>query len=278
MQEKKLTLKSAFVEVFGAGLAPLGFVRLKKTKLPFFVRLINNEIIHVITCHSTRSFEYGYHKFEILAGVATVYRKQLNLGDSLIYHLNWLYNTSKFYNMAAQGTDVDGSDEIPAEFSYQEQDESSMYNEMQHALEIVTQITMPVLNGVVDLQSCIEYFYQFHSGLLVLNQIESPSIANIETLSGESLILIKADYRNDYEERWRSELAGMEQGMIDGKIGYTRADFEIWRTETEKSISEQYQIRMQLLNTPHLHALAIQEADRRKAVNTELLRAHGLPL
>lgn len=43
------TLNSAFNKVFGEGLEPFGFKRLKKVKnkFPYFVRVINNGILHI---------------------------------------------------------------------------------------------------------------------------------------------------------------------------------------------------------------------------------------
>ena len=38
---------SAFDEIFGQALMPLGFVR-AKLKQPYYIRLVNNEIIHIM--------------------------------------------------------------------------------------------------------------------------------------------------------------------------------------------------------------------------------------
>lgn len=76
-QEKKLTLNSAFVKVFGDGLAPLGFVRLKKTKLPFFVRLINGELLQIVTYRQLSAKKVGYKRFEVLGGIVSLYRNTI---------------------------------------------------------------------------------------------------------------------------------------------------------------------------------------------------------
>lgn len=47
--KKKTSLKSAFLQVYGEALKPLGFQKVKG-KQPYFVRVVNGEIIHIITC------------------------------------------------------------------------------------------------------------------------------------------------------------------------------------------------------------------------------------
>ena len=46
--KKKTSLKSAFIQVYGEALKPLGFKKVKG-KQPYFVRVVNGEIIHIIT-------------------------------------------------------------------------------------------------------------------------------------------------------------------------------------------------------------------------------------
>lgn len=53
---------SAFDEIFGQALMPLGFVR-AKLKLPYYIRLINNEIIHIIGMR-----EYAVRQWRNLQG------------------------------------------------------------------------------------------------------------------------------------------------------------------------------------------------------------------
>ena len=48
-KEKKISFIAAFKQVFGEMLEPLGYKYLKKGKYPYFVKLINNEILHIIS-------------------------------------------------------------------------------------------------------------------------------------------------------------------------------------------------------------------------------------
>lgn len=277
-KEKKLTLNSAFVKVFGDGLAPLGFVRLKKTKQPFFVRLINNEILHVITYRSTESFDYGYKTFEILGGIATVYRKELNLGASLLYHLNWLNNSFQFYNKTVKDAEPERCEDNITEFSYKENNNESMLTEMERAFKITSKYVIPTLSDAVDLYTCIEYFYEFQPGMLAFNSNESPTIENIERYGGECLTLIKADYRDDHTARWQNECDRMVKAMVKGKIGFTQAEFEKWRDDTEKARAGQLFVRTQLLDDPELNFKVSEELERRKVENLTKIQSYGIKI
>jgi hypothetical protein len=73
---EKLTLKSAFTKVFGEALEPLGFKKVK-SRYPYYARLVNDEIVQVITIVSRPD-----DQFEILGGIATIYRQELSLDIS----------------------------------------------------------------------------------------------------------------------------------------------------------------------------------------------------
>ena len=74
------SLKTVFKEVYEEPLKARGFQRIN-TKHPVYVRLIGDEIIHVITFMTVRSNELNPNikAFEIDAGVATVYRGRMYL-------------------------------------------------------------------------------------------------------------------------------------------------------------------------------------------------------
>ena len=78
---KKLTLKTAFKQIFGEALEPYGFKAIKG-KYPYIVRVVNNEMLHIVTYHETSPIWPADKAFEILGGVATIYRKRISLDKS----------------------------------------------------------------------------------------------------------------------------------------------------------------------------------------------------
>lgn len=79
-KSKPMTLKAGFIKVFGEGLEPLGFKRLKnlKNEYPYFVRVVNGDILHTVSYRQTTSPKIGYKEFEVCCGVVTLYRRKLD--------------------------------------------------------------------------------------------------------------------------------------------------------------------------------------------------------
>lgn len=107
-EQKKLTLKSAFIQVFGETLEPLGFVKLKKTKEPCYVRIVGDGIINVITYRTLSAYKTGYKNVEILLGILSLYNPELIFLDDptcSLYCIQGLYN-SDYYRELDKGTVV----------------------------------------------------------------------------------------------------------------------------------------------------------------------------
>ena len=95
--ERKLTLNSAFNEVFGTVLEKLGFVNIK-TNHPYYVRTVTDEIINVITIKDEWSNDLDAKAFTIYGGIATVYRRELDFDKSILNIAEWVRNVAVFYN------------------------------------------------------------------------------------------------------------------------------------------------------------------------------------
>ena len=71
------SLQTEFVKYYKEKLEPLGFKKVKGRQ-PYFVRVVNDEILHIFTFMSVSSTEFGYKAFDLMCGIATVYRKEIN--------------------------------------------------------------------------------------------------------------------------------------------------------------------------------------------------------
>lgn len=92
--ERTLSLNAAFKQVFGEALEPLGFVKIKVAKLTYFVRVVNDEILHILTYRELRTRKTGYKSFEILGGVVSLYRRTIDFTKSPEC---WLKNNHHYY-------------------------------------------------------------------------------------------------------------------------------------------------------------------------------------
>ncbi len=75
--EKRFTLNAAFKKVFGEALEPLGF-KLIKSKYPYFVRVVNDEIIHVVFVCKNKCETSSRKSFYVVFGVAIIYRGEID--------------------------------------------------------------------------------------------------------------------------------------------------------------------------------------------------------
>ena len=104
---KRVTLKAAFKQVYGEALKPLGF-QLIKGKYPYFVRVVpGGEIIHIISYMEMWCPDHGFKRFDIIGGIATVYRYKVDLNISPDDNSNWLGSISKFYKLTTPNSEFD---------------------------------------------------------------------------------------------------------------------------------------------------------------------------
>ena len=148
-KEKKLTLKSAFTQVFGEALETLGFKKVK-SKFPYYARLVNDEIVQVITIVSRPD-----NQFEILGGIATLYRQKLSLDISPKYNEAWLKGNHWYsWNSDMYGVEMKHERSKILEFYSGDHLEKEIYR----ALDVTKDIMMNIFNKVDTIEKCI-YFY-----------------------------------------------------------------------------------------------------------------------
>ena len=90
------TLGTAFKQVYGEALKEYGFKKIKG-KYPYYVRLIGDEIVHVITYKEEWCIGTNYKAFVVLGGVATIYRKILTFEESPKNNEEWLISNAGVY-------------------------------------------------------------------------------------------------------------------------------------------------------------------------------------
>ncbi len=290
-QEKKLTLNSTFVKVFGDGLAPLGFVRLKKTKLPFFVRLINGELLQIVTYREKAKRKDGYKTFEVLGGIVSLYRRTIDftkspelwLKSNHYYYSKWDAELNNDVKKQAikMGYSMSENQTIPVEaceeafkksiisFVCKTDDNVSLLNGMKNAFDVTAHIMIPIFDQVNTYNSCIDFLYKYYSGWLELAELDE-FIENDRYSVSEGLLLILANYRDDGIERTKKELS--ERIPFLGK----KEDAEKLKLHYENKRAEQIAIRNMMLDDPQLNVKVMEELERRKAENIAVLKLHGI--
>ena len=198
-KEKKLTLNTAFKQIFGDGLKVQGF-QVVKGRYPYLVRVINDEILHVISIRP-RQAEYPEDKaFSILGGIATVYRKSIDLDTDPMENYHWLRNdVASFYLYSIDSEPDRRLVSIMSKFNYFSEVPKSLPCVMEEALEYAKKYMISYMNETNTLEKCIDYFVR--TKLISTAPIKSGLNFTSGDFYDDGLIYLKTNYKH-HKEKW----------------------------------------------------------------------------
>ena len=254
---KAMSLNTAFKKVFGAALEPLGF-KLIKSKYPYFVRVVpGGEIIHIIS-YMEEWYPFPDKKqFNVISGIATVYRHKIDLSISPKDNCNWLYTIDRFYWRTTPQSELDNEFRLSiCHFMVDENGGISMHDAMKYSLELSKRFILSQLNTAIDLKSSLAYLKRLGQSRDTANFDSKLNFSGCGN-SSEGLLYVKVD-----DEEFKTIL----KNMINGT---TPCDDEDRQRATEK---------YKFFNDPIIHEKVLAELERRKAQNTEILRSYGLDI
>lgn len=256
--EKRLTLNAAFKQVFGELLEPLGFVKIK-SKHPYYVRAVTDEIVHIITVKNEWEGTPGAKAFDILGGSATVYRREINLDISIMETKDWLSSTSIFYVKTYENTaEFDRKFlETFYSFSYLKNENESLIDAMEYAAELTEEFMLPVLYEVNNLES-FKKFYVKYNMWLDTNVFRKDCDYSRTSIYHEGLLYIKTDDRKCYEKLCRQLKYAIDHDLAED--------------------IEELQDKLSLYDDPEVHARVLEELERRKIYNQKRLRDYGVKI
>lgn len=265
-----MTLNAAFAKIFEERLDGTGF-RLISLKKPLFIRIINNEIVQIITFSKVPGnpiidgyLKLDYNEYQIICGLATIYRKKINFSNFVKFINNMeIYTFQNPFNI-----DMNYRASIH-KFPYKESDEQQMLESLINSFNITQQNSLLALNEVKDLNDCINFFYQFNCPI----QIKYDYSFDISDCN-EGLLQIIVDDANSLYER--------ENRYLNLSIDIDEA----WG-ESSRSIDEKRQLLIrkselrkqeinQMFNDHNWFISVMNELERRKEANIEILRNYKL--
>lgn len=271
------TLDSVFKKVFGEGLTPHGFVKIKG-RYPYYVRLVGDEIIHVISYEKIGRYPHGYGAVRILCGVATVYRQRINLQEKVYWleTMEWVYGHINLYNYDKELW------KSVSKFEYQD---STMEDVLKNACEITKEIILPILNDVIDIDSCMDFFTKLDKQHMSLtfqynkeNFVKKPVLA----ASDEGLLWVRLNDRDTYmkkgEESIARQLRLFSYWITEGNIPNAQEQYDDYSKKAPEKMRERMAAYDKIFADRSWLTKAHEELERRKAANTEALRSYGLPL
>ena len=252
-KEKKLTLNAAFKQVFGEALEPLGF-KVVKSKYPYLVRVINDEIIHVISIRP-RHAEYPEDKaFSILGGIATVYRKNIDLNTDPMENYHWLRNDAASFYLYSIDSEPDRRlVSIMSKFNYFSEVPKSLPCVMEEALEYAKKYMISYMNETNTLEKCIDYLVR--AKLISTAPIKSGLNFTSGDFYDDGLIYLKTNYKH-HKERWE-EIIERKKDISEEKYNKVKEFYKFFSDDE------------------YIQGLA-NELDRRKAKILETLKKYGI--
>lgn len=283
VQEKVMSLNAAFNKVFGEGLAEFGFKKIKGRQ-SYFVRVVpGGEIIQVIAVRKDHSYfnVVGREGFDILSGVATVYRPKIDLSLSPRYHTRWLHRIAQTYRCINDQNFGSDLYKKLCELSYVINDPISQLEEMRFALEQVKNIVLPEFNKVIDYDTFTQYCIMINDRLSMECHFEAVrgGELNPNDVSDEGLILFKVKDYPGFVDRLMEQLSLDNSRRVENtNYRYSKEDYEEFCSKIDASKQERISKMNEIKNDTLFYELLELELERRKAANTETLRNCGLEL
>lgn len=247
--EKKLTLNAAFKRVFGEALAPLGY-RLIKGKYPYFVRVVSDEIIHVISYYNDKKcYDRDHDYIQIKGGVATVYRPEIDLTKNPKWE-NWLTTNCDIYIYRLEHNLEERDDELKRQLYNHPSLPDEILKGMEYQLALTKRFILPALDKAMTIDSCIENDFEIRMSLTIYDD------GSFGTTEGngyfdEGMLYFKTD---------RSAYENITKNAVNEGVLRERAYFE------------------KVHSDPELYGAVQAELERRKKENTEKLRSYGLDI
>ena len=263
VKEKKLTFVSAFKLVFGEMLEPMGYKYLKKGKYPYFVKVINNEILHIISYRHVSSSTVGHKAMEIHGGAISLYRREIDLTDEPTYFLPQIH---RYYN----GPWGKLADDLLG-YECNMSDNESLTKDMKRAAELVKEFILSNIENVVDLESYVRHAKQFriYHELCDIDEYENNEVADYY----EGYLLVITHDNDDGIKRMEESIARQLTGMSPKR-----------REENEDKIRERASIRRlnyialrdRLINDKESFKRIESILQKNKEKNLEMLKGYGI--
>ena len=257
-KEKKLTLKAAFIEVFGEALEPFGYKKIKGTK-PYFVRVIDNEIIQIISIFQRKGALRGEVEFEILGDVFSVYSRYFDLNKKLEDGYLLLSNF-RVYSYKLHEKDYDSDIQRKLSHFKCKDDNASIISEMKNAFDTCEKWLFPFINYIDSIDEYFRFLMLWHFPL-IKKELLYLKVDNYAELINEVSNIRNEMYRKCIELN---------------RDGYTEEDYEKRIKRRAVVCSEWIADIKEIHENNGLYNEYKAEEEAVKEKNLEILKSYGL--
>ena len=260
-EEKKPTLNTLFTQIYGEALEPLGFKK-PKVRMPLYVRVINDEIIHIVGIHDMKSHLVPF------GAIATVYREDLCIDRTFRQNEIWYKRLKEFYlNWHISDKPFD-----KGFFHYTDIiDYMPLSDAVKDSLNATMTWIFPVLDNVKTLKDVADYEEgAFKDYISVISLPINESLA--APYSDTVIKYILDDPLADLEQRYLTALKRREEAYK--KSNLSQEDIMERLERFNKKYNEYCQRLQTFLEDEEIHKQTMEELERRKEHNLELLRKY----
>ncbi len=280
-----ISLNKAFKDVYGERLRDRGYKK-TKSKYPYLVRRVGDEIFHIITVIPTFSVTQGYKEFKILGGIGTVYRAEMPFDKNSKYFMSWLLTNRRycsieldvpsFLELAALPHDVQEEiGQFSINFLYEKTSDISLLESMRRSVDETEIGVLKGMEHIDTLQKCMEWYRKFSRAELLVRSPEwyrenlkkgGDSLLNFMLYSIDEYEAIEQeDFHKSCEEEKRTI-------SLTTNVSYketSKQRIEEWEESMRKRINN----FAAMVSSPENMAWLEQELAARKKRNTELLES-----
>ena len=270
------TFGTTFKRIYGEGLKKYGFKKIKGRQ-PYFVRMIGDEIIHVITYRPVNAYNFSHKEYEIYGGIATVYRANIDLDKTPRDNAVWLRELYRFYRKCDDGIEKKSYQEI-GRFSYEKDNEQAMAKSIEYSLEVTEKYVIPRLDKTTNVKEGVDFFKEYNTPLLAVKRNFGKGQSSYEYNEGLLNVLVYTldEYinyiKNLHEECNNRILNNMKAGIY----GFTMEQYQYDKEDRWKGMEEEIEVFTEISNSPEKYREVMEELERRKEHNLEVLKKYGV--
>ncbi len=222
---KKVTLNAAFKKIYGEYLETYGF-KLVKSRYPYFVRVVNNEVVQVISYKKSAGhpiingyYRSDYERYELYAGNETIYHSLIDFNKSPmdIQNQSGIDLLSRIYQYYYRNFEEKKEllNYYDFFFPYKTDDNESMTSSFNYSLERVMPFLLKIFNQYTSINDFFEYYMIMRNRRI------------------EDVILITKRYEEYRIKRTEELKQGLEEDKnskqyINNKDGFDKYSKIIW--------------------------------------------------
>ena len=270
------TFGTTFKRIYGEGLKKYGFKKIKGRQ-PYFVRMIGDEIIHVITYRPVNAYNFSHKEYEIYGGIATVYRANIDLDKTPRDNAVWLSELYSFYKKCDDGAEKEKYEEIGL-FSYEKDNEQAMAKSIEYSLEMTEKYVIPRLDKITNVREGVDFFKEYNTKLLAVKRNFGKGQSSYEYNEGLLNVFVYTldEYisyiKNLHEECNNRILNNMKEGIY----GFTMEQYQYDKEDRWKGMEDEIEVFTEISNSPEKYREVMEELERRKEHNLEVLKKYGV--